>query len=180
MKHLFSVITAVLASTLLLSCGGEPRDWDADTLSTVFVWKETAYAEHPGVENRTDPGIPSSLTRILVGKRMTMTYRLGNINYTMSATFASPMGCQVETNIIGNALNTYTNASYLYEPLSATTARLTLKFRNTFDSYTCIVDLTFNSALAAEAAIHSFKSMADEEIVAPNTVTANSAWQVVE
>lgn len=149
----------------LTGCGGEPERYDDHTDVSIFVWRQDAWAEHPGVAEQGDPGAPVSVHRRLIGKEMTLQW--GENSIVIS--FNSVLHCNVTTNIPGSIWGAYHSTSamnkYEYTVTDAKDgkrATLAVNFLNVQGFLGKVkVDLTFTDAFHAAASIQEVRLMGD-------------------
>ena len=171
-----------LASWALSSCGGEPIDYDSNVVSTVFVWRQNAFAEHPGVAQENDPGMPASTRKALIGKTLTVNFTVNAVPYQMAISFLSQTRCVIRTDvrIAANGVMTTFNGTYTYEIDNAAGTEATLTFSfddNLFWSNTCEMKLVFpTNAMSCTATFTQFVNGLGQIIVPAGTQVPNSPW----
>lgn len=158
-------IAACTTVAILSGCGGQPERYDEGSAVSVFVWNETAWAEHPGVVNEGDIGTPLSSRRRLIGKMMTLTFNVGEAEQTIIIRFDTQYHCIVETRLF-NVFNGFmtsnaSNNNYEYTVVGneGKAAKLTVTYIDNWGEVGKIdVDLTFTSPLLATATIQEVRT----------------------
>lgn len=156
---------AAVVLTALCGCGGQPEHYDEETGASVFVWNQNAWAEHPGVAEKGDPGTPVSSHRRLIGKTMTLTWGENSIVIN----FNSVLHCNVTTAIPNAAWGNYhsTAAMNKYEytltdEKEGKKASLTVNYLNQDGFLGKVkVDMTFTDVFHADASIQEVRLMGD-------------------
>lgn len=183
-----------LLAIILSGCGGQPENYDEVDRKSVFVWRDTAYAEHPAVAEEDDPNVPLSSVRRLVGKRMTLRYMDVEMQEVM-VDFDSAYHCNVtmDTDYIwdGWAQFTYSDAAtnnYKYTVTDAEgegkKASLSITYTTrTLYSISLKLDLEFTDTGNATATIQEFKVLStnwwvgERNFVAPGHA-GQTTWTV--
>ncbi len=186
---LFSLACASL--TILTGCGGEPERYDEKSQISVFVWKQTAYAEHPGVENDGDFGTPISARRRLIGKNMALIFNVNGLQQRFSVFFDTQLHCNVQTVMpafpLGGTITSISNSNtYTYEVTDkdGQQAALTINYVTELGYLASLkANLTFTNARQATATIQELRLLGDltgqgENVVVPGTV-GNVEWTVI-
>lgn len=178
MKTLRTLAAALLASTLLVACGGQPKDYK-NTNSSVFVWRDDAYAEHPAVAREGDAGTPKSARKALIGKTVTMNYTVNGADLVLMVEFTSQVKCNVRTNIIDGNLTTYPAGSYSYvvNDEAGKKSTLTVSFDAPDNYYQFKVAFDFQSPInSAPTTVQEFRSSTGTVIVPVGTRATTSTW----
>ncbi len=182
MKILITPLAAVLVPLALLSCGGEPLDYDSKVASSVFVWRDDAFAEHPAVVHENDPGMPDSTRKALIGKTLSVDFTTGGVAYQLIVEFQSQTRCVVRTDVrvVADGVMTAFPGTYVYkiDNTAGTEATLTLSFDdNNFWSNTCVLKLVFQSAVnSSPTTFTQFRNSGNETIVPVGTQATTSTW----
>lgn len=125
-------ILLMVSCLFLTACGGNPIDYDKGPISSIFVWRQDAYAEHPAVPEENAPGMPTSELKKLVGKELELVYPHGAHRHTVRILFTSSMRCDVTTDTptwLGDGvgdMRTYRNGNYDYKITDAEGKKATL------------------------------------------------------
>lgn len=131
MKAVLPVFLAV-SCLFWASCGGKPIDYDQGPMTTIFVWRQEAFAEHPAVPEENAPGMPTSDLTKLVGKELSIVYPHNGHTHTVQILFTSSMRCDVTTDtptMVGGGvgdMRTYRNGNYEYKITDAEGKKATL------------------------------------------------------
>lgn len=176
------------ASILLSSCGGEPLDYSKNTEKSVFIWRDGAWAEHPGVAMEGAPGTPKSARKALVGKIFRVAYTLDGQDYTFYVTFTSQVRCSVRTNarlVVPDGTTEateYSDATYTYkiDNNNGTEATLTVSFDSAAASNQCTLKLIYRDAFNATTTFMQFRNGNGITVVPAGTRATEGTWQVLE
>lgn len=181
MKILTTLSAASTSILLLVSCGGEPIDYCKKTDQSVFVWRQTAYAEHPAVASDGDQGTPLSARKALMGKTFSVAFTLNGEERIFVVNFISQVRCTVRTNIRlvvpeGTTVE-YPNATYNYiiDNNEGTEATLAVSFDSAATTNQCSLKLVFVDVFNATPTTFLEFRNGDGIVVVPAQTRATTA-----
>lgn len=179
MKTLTALIAVTLVSFVLSSCGGEPKDYDKNTDQSVFVWRQTAFAEHPAVENDGDLGTPKSTRKALIGKSLTVTYTVNGVARMLVVEFTSQTRCIVHTDEIAGMIVHYPGASYNYkiDDADGKKATLIVSYDTDITYYQFTLKLEFQNAFnSAPTTFQEYRGAGGVALLPAGTAATTSQW----